>query len=156
MIQLCKPIIQTNVRSLCCCPYHNHPKGCPNYGNKPTCPPVVQCFENVFDMARDIFVIWTTFHFGEHVAKMKILHPGWSERQLTCCLYWQGTARKKLKEEINMFIKHHPSFGVTTCPEAMGINVTATMNAIGQKLEWPPETVTYQVALAGIKQPEEK
>jgi hypothetical protein len=38
---------------------------------------------------------------------------------------------------------------VLYCPEAMGINVTATMQKLGITL---PKTVTYQVALAGTRQ----
>jgi hypothetical protein len=35
-------------------------------------------------------------------------------------------------------------------PEAHGLNVTATMKSIGIELEWPPKTVTYQIALASV------
>lgn len=150
MNKIITPIIQTSVRGLCCSPYPNHPKGCPNYGKKISCPPTVPCFEDIFDLTKICFAIWTTFPFGEHVDKMRRLHPNWSERQLTCCLYWQGTARKHLKTEICMFKKLHPDYAITTCPEAMGINVTATMAAINEYLEWPPKTTTYQIALAGI------
>jgi hypothetical protein len=41
------------------------------------------------------------------------------------------------------------NYKVTACPEAMGVVVTETMANVGIKLEWPPKTVTYQVALAG-------
>lgn len=149
MKQLVVPVIQTSVRKLCCCSYPNHPKGCPNFGKKATCPPAVKCFEEVFNMAQPFYAIWTTFPFGEHVAKMKAIHPDWSSRQLECCLYWQGTARKKLKTEIARFKSGHPNLFVTTCPEAMGVNVTATMAKIGEQLEWPPKNITYQVAIAG-------
>jgi len=35
-------------------------------------------------------------------------------------------------------------------PEAYGVNVTATMAAVGIKLQWPPRDKTYQIALAGL------
>lgn len=68
-----------------------------------------------------------------------------------CCLYWQPTARKQLRAEIARFkFMEQPRYKVVTCPEACGVNVTATMAFIGHVLEWPPTTVTYQVALAGV------
>ena len=73
-------------------------------------------------------------------------------RQLECCLYWQGTARKQLRQEITEFRKHHPAFKaykVVERPEAMGLNVTATMASIGHELEWPPHHWVYKVAFAG-------
>jgi hypothetical protein len=36
-----------------------------------------------------------------------------------------------------------------TCPEACGVDVTATMASIGVALEWPPVSTAYQVALVG-------
>ena len=40
---------------------------------------------------------------------------------------------------------------VLYCPEAMGVNVTETMKNVGIILEWPPETVTYQIVIAGSR-----
>jgi len=34
-----------------------------------------------------------------------------------------------------------------TCPEAMGVNVTLTLDAEGITLEWPPVRIARQVAL---------
>ena len=82
---------------------------------------------------------------------MRAKHPDWSERQLACCLYWQGTARKQLRELTDKFIEIHPECIIIPVPEAMGVNVTATMKSIGHELEWPPRTVAYQVALAGFE-----
>lgn len=143
------PAIDYGFRLMCSLAYPNHPKGCPNFGKRKTCPPIIGTLEEIFDCSKDFYAIWTTFPFGEHIAKMKQLHPDWSDRQLSCCLYWQGTARKNLKQEISKFKAIHPDLTVTTCPEAMGVNVSSTMASIGEELEWPPRTITYQVALAG-------
>jgi hypothetical protein len=142
------PIFDSEVRSLCCRPYPLHPKGCPNFGKVDRCPPRVLLLHDVFDLTSTCCVIWNTFPFGEHVARMKEIHPDWSERQLECCLYWQGTARRQLAASITAFKNLYPEFEVTTCPEAMGLNVTATMRAIGIELEWPPKKFTVQVAFA--------
>jgi predicted metal-binding protein len=145
-------IFDEAIRNLCFKPYPNHKKGCSNYGKKETCPPKVPLIQNVIDLSKPVYAIWTIFAFDLHVMAMKFLHPNWSQRQLECCLYWQGTARKKLKEEIFNF-EFDPaviSYKVITCPEAMGVNITETMKSIGEILEWPPVTKTYQVAIAGV------
>ena len=146
-----KPVIDYSVRKLCYSPYCNHPKGCPNYGKRESCPPKAKKLENIFVMSSRIVVIWSIFDFMAHKRKMREKHPRWTQRQVECCLYWQGTARKKLKEEINRFRKINDfEWLILRCPEACGVNVTATMAKLGQQLEWPPINVTYQVALAGI------
>ena len=81
---------------------------------------------------------------------MKILHSGWTKRQLECCLYWQGSARKQLRNKIEMFSGMYPDYRVIICPEAPGVDITSTMKSIGIILEWPPVNYTYQIALAGI------
>jgi hypothetical protein len=89
-------------------------------------------------------------------ARVLLKHPGWSQRQAECCLYWQGTARKRLGEIIDEFMvwasgDYNPENGVAfLVPEAHGLNVTATMKSIGIELEWPPKTVAYQVAIASV------
>lgn len=105
---------------------------------------------DVLDLGREIWAIWNVFDFAGHVARMREQHPAWSKRQLECCLYWQPAARKALRSEIVAFLIEHDNMVVITCPEACGVNMTDTMRKIGHDLEWPPETVTYQIALAGF------
>ena len=146
--QALQVVLDDEMRNLCTKPYHNHPRGCPNYGKRPVCPPIAMTFEQVYQPG-PIYLIWTTFNFGDHCAKMRAKHPSWTEPQVRCCLYWQGTARKYHKKEVEWFKLSHPSNVVTSCPEATGVNVTQTMAHQGQFLEWPPEKLTYQVSLAG-------
>lgn len=137
------------VRGLCRKAYPNHPKGCPNFGKKAGCPPTVPRFDRVFSDV-EVWAVWNEFDFAAHVKKMRAKHPDWSQRQVECCLYWQGTARKQLKSEIRRFLEAHSSRGlsIVSCPEGMGVNVTATMDLVGVGLEWPPVKRTYQVVLA--------
>lgn len=134
------PVLLTTC--LCQRRYRNHRHGCPNYGIKPGCPP------------REIwnhdpaYAIITEFDLGAHVERMRALYPEWSKYQLVCCLYWQGTARKVLKEEIVRFLRLYSGYVVDPTPEAAGVNVTATLKAVGIELEWPPEKIVRQVALA--------
>jgi predicted metal-binding protein len=146
-------IIDYHVRYLCEEPYPNHPKGCPNYRRKLSCPPGAPFIETVIDLSKPVYAIWNVFDFASHTIRMYQLHPDWSQRQLECCLYWQGTARKKLKELIFdfQFNPDHISYEIFTCPEAIGINVTETMKSIGEILEWPPVTKAYQVVIAGVR-----
>ena len=138
------------VRGLCNCPYTNHPKGCPNYDKRNTCPPKCPKVETTIDVNKPIYAIWNKFEFGKHCLKMRESHPEWSPRQTECCLYWQGTARKHLRQTIKKFTLSFPNMCVFQTPEAMGVNVTATMKDLGIDLEWPPKIYTYQIAIAGI------
>jgi hypothetical protein len=40
---------------------------------------------------------------------------------------------------------------VSYCPEAMGVNVTATMKNLGVELEWPPKNIVRKVAIIGVR-----
>jgi predicted metal-binding protein len=146
-------IIESKVRDLCYKAYPNHKRGCPNYGKKRGCPPNVPIITEVIDLEQTVWVVWNVFDFSSHCERMEQAHPDWSRRQIECCLYWQGTARKHLRETLEEFMdKHgqHIPLAIISCPEAMGVNVTKTMRQIGQELEWPPVTKTYQVAVAGF------
>ena len=96
-----------------------------------------------------VHVIYNRFPLGEHVQRMRARHPNWSERKLRCCLYWQGTARKQLRQRVNAFLAEHPGLVALYTPEGCGVDVTATMAQIGITLEWPPQKYAYQVALVG-------
>jgi len=147
------PVLNNAVRGLCLKPYHGHKKGCPNYGKADRCPPNAKLLWDIIDKDKPVLCVYNKFPFGEHVAKMKKLHPEWSQKQCECCLYWQGTARKQLKEKIKRAVDGRGLFGNTleilTTPEACGVDVTATMKRIGIDLEWPPKKFTYQVAIIG-------
>jgi hypothetical protein len=145
------PTIDYTVRGLCTRPYPGHKKGCPNYGIKNGCPPKADYFDKVYDLSKPVFAIINKFDFAGHVNRMIELHPEWSRRQLECCLYWQPKARKQLLQHIKYFLHNHPEYHVEACPEAMGVNVTETMKRAGIVLEWPPQVMSCQVALAGVK-----
>ena len=139
-------------RAMCILPYKNHKKGCPNYGKKPDCPPHVPMFDQIFDLSKPIYAIFSTYDLLSHTEKMKIKHPHWTETQQLNVLYWQGTARKSLKENIEKFnkIDREKGYYSTTSPEAMGVNVTQTLENAGIKLEWPARKTVYKVAFAGV------
>ena len=143
------PVQDPNVRGLCRRPYAGHPKGCPNWNKRSVCPPESSQLKDLLNSEKPVYCIYNKFDLAEHIARMRKKHPDWSERQLHCCLYWQGTARKQLREKVKAFLVRHPGQLVLPVPEACSVDVTATMATIGITLEWPPKQFAYQVALAG-------
>lgn len=154
MIVQVTPIIDHSVRGLCVRPYYNHPKGCPNFGKKKGCPPTAPLYDHLYDLNQPVFAVINEFDLSQHVQQLteSIRAKGkeWSEHQLRCVLYWQPKARKQLERQITDFVKLYPSYQVERCPEAMGVNITATLESVGVLLEWPPVKVARQVALAGV------
>lgn len=156
-----KPVVDSSMRGLCIRKYPNHPYGCPNYGQRDTCPPAAPRFKDAFDTEYAIWALWTEFDLGAHREKMWRKHPKWSERQLVNCRHWQGGVRKFLRAEADKWVEKyaakHPKcrdiqgFLYTECPEAMGVNVTATMQNVGVNLEWPPKETTRLIYLAGVQ-----
>lgn len=147
------PVLDPLMRALCTQSYPGHKKGCPNYGKRATCPPSAPLLGDVFDLSKPVFAVWNIFDFDRHVSRMIYRHPAWSQRQLECCLWWQGTARAALQRRIMHFRKmvaDAPYMTATECPEAMGVNVTETMKQVNVILEWPPKNYAVQVALAGV------
>lgn len=147
-----KITIDYSVRELCGRPYPNHPKGCPNFRIRPLCPPRCPFLEDVYDLSQGFWVMWIDFNFAAHRCKMKKWHPNWSQRQIDCCLYWQGTTNKMLREavaDVEYSLKDAGRYKTSYCPEAMGVNVTATMKSLGVILEWPPKNIVRKVAIIG-------
>jgi len=146
----CGPVLDASVRGLCPRPYPGHPKGCPNFGKKRRCPPRAKLLPDVLDMREPVYAAWNAFPLGAWAEHLRERHPDWSERQLRCCFYWQGTARKGLRDEVDGFLVGRSLVAVYT-PEACGVDVTKTMAQVGVTLEWPPSAVAYQVALLGSR-----
>lgn len=136
---------------LCRCPYHRHPRGCPNYGKKEGCPPGQPLINAVFDFQKNIYLVYTEFDLASHAAKMKKLYPHWSEYQIYCVLYWQPLARKFQRQEEEKALREFNLDYICCSPEAHGVNVTELMRRIGVILEWPPRNTTRLVSLAGFK-----
>lgn len=149
IVPVLRAVVDPAVRGLCARPYPGHPRGCPNFKVKPGCPPGAPPVERVFAAGAPLWAVVNEFDLGAHVARMRARHPGWSDRQLRCCLYWQGTARRQLEDKIAALRAARPGLVVARCPEALGVNVTATLRLAGIDLEWPPVTIVRQVALAG-------
>jgi hypothetical protein len=149
---ICK--IDSSVRGLCTRPYHDHPKGCPNHGQRDTCPPAAPRFHDLYD-PRQVWACWTAYDLAGHRERQREAHPDWSERQLVNCRHWQGKVRAFLKRNCQQWIARQKrrlglNLVLSTCPEAMGVNVTVTMERLGVELEWPPRDTTRVVYLVGV------
>jgi predicted metal-binding protein len=143
------PVIDMEMPKLCQKPYHNHIRGCPNFSHKAGCPPKARPLDTIIDLTQPVYAIYNKFDFGSHVEKMRQKFPNWSEYQVRCVLYWQGTARKQLKEKVKTFQELYPGHIIFFAAEANGVNWTETMKNVGIVLEWPPQKWAYQIALAG-------
>lgn len=137
-------------RGLCVTPYHNHPRGCPNYGKKIGCPPNIEMFDQYYDISKDIFAIITFYDIAGHLEKQKIKHPDWTKFQLANSRHWQEADRKIHKLAIAEFNKMYPDFVVTTWPEALGVNLKETLKQINIELKFPTTETVNRTSLAGI------
>jgi len=130
-------------------PYPGHPRGCPNWNKRPTCPGRAPQIQEVLDLKYPVFLVYSEFNLAAHVESLRERHPTWTERQLRCCLYWQGHARSMLRRKVTLALRAYPGTIALYCPEACGVDVTRLMADIGVPLEWPPRVVVRQVALVG-------
>jgi predicted metal-binding protein len=144
-------VIDYRAREWCKLPYPNHPYGCPNYGTKGVCPPLVARIEEYFDLRKSCWLAIVDFNLSNHKRRMKELHPDWSESQLKCVLYWQGTVKKKLKDLCEDFVFENIGENIiyTLCPEAMGLHVFSTMRKLGYRISKNITDIVYKVALIG-------
>ncbi len=141
--------LNPKAREWCRLPYPDHPKGCPNYGMRLACPPYAPNVDEVFDLDRPLWMVVEAFNLAAHQARMLVLHPGWSNRQTRCVLYWQAGVAKRLSGATGLTTWARPGTISTLCPEAMGVNVIATLRRCGIDIRVHPTAWVYKAALVG-------
>ncbi|MFA5733260.1 MAG: DUF2284 domain-containing protein [Acidithiobacillus sp.] len=146
-----KVIVNKNARDWCLLPYPGHPKGCPNYGKKIICPPTVPLITSFFDLNKPSWFVVISFDLKSHMEKMKQKHESWSDRQCKCVLYWQKGANKILKEYALSILKQKQNTRITTCPEAMGVNVILTLRSLSIPIKTKPVDIVYKAIFIGFK-----
>jgi len=142
-------VIDLRARDWCKMPYPNHPKGCPNYNQRDSCPPQAPIWNDY--MSGPYILVGVKFYLRGWVDRMRGKHPKWSDRQCRCCLYWQGKVRKRLREICEGVRDNHldsNSF-ISYCPEAMGVHVFETCYKNGIKLYKNPQDFVWKIAIIG-------
>lgn len=140
--------INHKAREWCKMPYPDHDDGCPNYNKKKECPPKAPFIEDFICLDEDMWFVIVKFNLKKQEERLREKHPDWSTKRCRCCLYWQGSVKKELKNTIK---KHFPSvtYVSTLVPEAMGVNVLTSVKKIGYPIKRNPEDIVYKVALVG-------
>jgi predicted metal-binding protein len=148
----------------CTLPYPGHPRGCPNYGVKRTCPPKIDRspYSDFVRSARFFKLVLVKVDLNQQSAKMLGKHPDWSDKKSRCLRYWQPGAKKAISDYIErtcqpgdfvlgsgsgakVFHKERPSM------EAAGINVFQTLKNNGIKFEVKPRNYATLVSLVCSK-----
>jgi hypothetical protein len=131
----------------CRLPYPDHPIGCPNFGNKESCPPLALYFLDLYKP--QVYVAFMQFAFNEYLNKKRERHPDWTERALRNPRHFQSHLDSGLKKFINSQLQN-PEFKnwqALHSSEAMGVNIHLTAKNAGIELEWPPQKFMYRIAL---------
>lgn len=140
--------INSKTREWCKLPYPNHPNGCPNFNKNPDCPPTCKFISDFIDLTKKVYFVIVKFDLQKHIISMMQKHPDWSCNQAKCCLYYQNTLRKALKDKI-LYTFSIKEFNYTLVPEAMGVNVMLTLRNIRYDFEIKPVNFVNKVALIG-------
>jgi predicted metal-binding protein len=143
-----EPVVDHAVRGLCVRPYPGHSMGCPNFGARDGCPPRAPMIERVFDLSRPVFLVAMSYDLAGHVREMGERHPGWTDRQKSNLLYWQGAVKARLRGAAR-YEACERGLVVLECPEATGVDVTATCEQAWIILEWPPRKTVWKVVFLG-------
>jgi len=141
------------VLELCKRPYPNHPKGCPNQEKCRSL--AIPSFKEFKEKNKNYFyyLVHAYFDFGSYKQIRKREHPDWTEQQVKCVLYWQGSVKKHLADYIENIRKGNPPFYVYGCGsglklffqkivgsmEAARINVFSTLKLNRIPFELNPE-----------------
>jgi hypothetical protein len=142
-------VIDMRAREWCKLPYLGHPKGCPNYGKRNSCPPLAPLIHSFIDISRDMTIVIVEFNLQQQISYMLKLHPEWSDRQARCCLYWQGRVRRELHQAMSRIIESTAGLKGTDSPEAMGVQVIRTVKGLGFPISPQPKERVYKVGLIG-------
>ena len=149
-IRQVKRIVCGDTGAWCQLPYRNHPKGCPNYGKRNTCPPDAPHISEVLDLEKPIYIAFSDFDLFSHMKRMSQKHPKWSVYQCRNVLYWQGTSKAEMRRRARIAKTIMGADTIIECAEGMGVNVYATCRHVGLKLEKIKNLkMCHHVALVG-------
>lgn len=146
-------IFNEKIREFCKRAYPKHKNGCPNYNKNPLCPPQAPYRKDILKKHSNFILVWANFDFKSYKEKMKENHQTWSEKQITCVLYWQGSLKKIIKDYIVKNLQYNELFGCgsgfldSQSMESAGINVFSTLKLNKIDYEIKPVDKIVLVAL---------
>ena len=135
------------VAEWCKLPYPNHPKGCPMFGTRSSCPPHAPSFREIVEPP--YYLVLQEFDLEAQEKRMKELHPNWSRKMCRNSRYWQSTLRRSLMREAQQFLWQFPEGIILERPEANGVNLFSTCRIHGIKLEKNPQKIVKKIVLIG-------
>lgn len=138
-------ILDSDTRIWCKLSYPNHSRGCPNYGKREICPPQAPLFNDI--VKKPFLLVGVRFNLSEWAKHLKEKYPKWSDKQARCCLYWQNTVRKRLREECEKLSSKNKR--ILYVPEANGVHVFKTCETVGIILERNPKVFVWKIAIIG-------
>lgn len=139
-----EPVMLRSRKRACCARYPGHADGCPKYGRYPDCPPDAPWFTRRYGGGVRIAAV--AFDFAGFIAWRRSLRPDWTEKALRNPRHWQGHLAAALNGYL-AGVKLAEDEDIILNPEAQGIDVTATCEAAGLVLQWPPRDRVCRVAM---------
>lgn len=128
--------------------YQNHPKGCPNYAKRKTCPPFSKPLNDLVESP--FYLVIQNFDIEAQAKRMKERHPNWTEKQSRNCLYWQRGLMKKLRKEAEEFVDRQDNdLMLLEIPEANGVDLFNTCKNLGIILERRPRKTIRKMMVIG-------
>ncbi len=125
----------------CTAPYPGHKKGCPNYGQRPQCPPQAPHFLELY-LERPYWLVRETFNLKAWERKQRKKWPDWSKKQCRNSRHWQGGVNSRLKKRAKLLAKLLPGgHEVLEIPEANGVDVFSVCEHLGLTLKRNPDLV---------------
>jgi len=154
-------VFTIKTRRWCQCPYEGHPKGCPNFNKNELCPPKYPYRIDILDKYNYFMLVYADFNFKQYKKLMKNKYQEWSEKEIACVLYWQGSLKKILKTELKKYVYDEmfgagSGFNGCASMEAAGIDVFQTLRNNKIEFEVRPKTKDLMVCLLMSKNNREK
>jgi predicted metal-binding protein len=166
-VQASSIVFTEKAREWCKLPYPmpkpDHPRGCPNYGKNPLCPPNSPYRADILVKFKKFKIVYAVFDFKRYKELVREQHPAWSDRQVENVLYWQSAVKKVLKQRVFGDYHHVVKGGAVLCAgsgfencqsmESGGIDVFASLKNNDIPIERHPENVVTLVALVAWNDP---
>lgn len=149
IIPLKRVISGSYVRDWCKLSYPDHPKGCPMYNTRPSCPPQAPLLEDL--VKPPFYLVLQEFDLEQQEKRMKLKHPDWSVKMCRNPRYWQKSFMKQILAEAQQFLWKFPQGMILVRPEANGVNLFSTCRLHGVRLERNPQKIVKKMVLIGAR-----